>query len=58
MITPKCCTTKEAMVRLWVHESLRVFHDRLISVEDKAYFRSMLRHAQQARQASEGPARQ
>ncbi len=43
MISPKNCATKETLVRLWVHESLRVFHDRLISAEDKDYFKRMIR---------------
>ena len=43
MISPKNCATKETLVRLWVHESLRVFHDRLISAEDKTYFKGMIR---------------
>ncbi|KAK9823491.1 hypothetical protein WJX72_003121 [[Myrmecia] bisecta] len=42
MIKPDKCADKETMVRLWAHESLRVFHDRLISAEDKGYFRNML----------------
>jgi dynein heavy chain len=32
---PKYYDTKEAMVRLWVHECLRVFHDRLVSEDDR-----------------------
>ena len=43
MISPNNCATKETLVRLWVHESLRVFHDRLISAEDKQYFKGMIR---------------
>jgi dynein heavy chain, axonemal len=42
MITPSSCQSKEAMLRLWVHESCRVFHDRLINLEDKTYFKHML----------------
>jgi hypothetical protein len=28
MVVPQSCPSKEAMVRLWVHEASRVFHDR------------------------------
>lgn len=42
MINPGKCLNKEVMIRLWVHESLRVFHDRLINDEDKSYFKNML----------------
>jgi dynein heavy chain, axonemal len=42
MITPGNCQSKEALLRLWVHESCRVFHDRLINLEDKTYFKHML----------------
>jgi dynein heavy chain len=34
--------TKESMVRLWVHEVLRVFYDRLINEDDKGRFVEML----------------
>ena len=30
------------MFRLFLHEALRVFHDRLISSDDKQYFYEML----------------
>lgn len=39
MIESKYCSRAETMTRLWVHESLRVFHDRLISNEDKNWFK-------------------
>lgn len=32
-----------AMLRLFYHECLRVFHDRLINVEDKSYFYFLMR---------------
>ena len=41
LITPDKCKSLDVMTRLWVHESMRVFHDRLISVEDKDYYKVM-----------------
>ena len=48
MATPARITRREALARLWAHESLRVFHDRLISTEDKAVLRGLLAEAAQA----------
>lgn len=31
MTTPGSCPSKDALVRLWVHESCRVFHDRCVT---------------------------
>ena len=42
MASPKQCGSKQALVRLWLHESVRVFHDRLIDDQDKAHLRSIL----------------
>ena len=42
LISSEQCKTKDVMTRLWVHESMRVFHDRLISVEDKTYYKNMV----------------
>jgi dynein heavy chain len=28
MATPASCPAKDGLLRLWVHESCRVFHDR------------------------------
>ena len=42
MANPGRLTRRDALARLWAHESLRVFHDRLISAEDKALLREML----------------
>lgn len=42
MTSPKQCNSKQALVRLWLHESLRVFHDRLVDDEDKSHLRSIL----------------
>ena len=37
-ITPAKAADADAFLRLWAHETCRVFHDRLISHEDKATF--------------------
>lgn len=42
MASPKQCNSKQALVRLWLHESMRVFHDRLIDDHDKSHLRSIL----------------
>ena len=42
LIKPNECKSRDVMTRLWVHESMRVFHDRLISIEDKEYFKQMV----------------
>ena len=31
------------MIRLWIHESSRVFHDRLINDIDREWFRNLIR---------------
>jgi dynein heavy chain len=36
------CTSSDAITRLWAHEVLRVFQDRLVTAEDHAWFTSML----------------
>jgi len=32
----------EAMIKLWVHECFRVFHDRLVDEKDRAWFRGLV----------------
>jgi dynein heavy chain len=41
MIRPQQCAKPDGMMRLWVHEACRVFHDRLIDTADKTYFLNM-----------------
>lgn len=38
MVQPPRCSGPDTMIRLWAHECMRVFHDRLINSEDKAWF--------------------
>lgn len=42
MSSYKTVTKPEQLVRLWCHESKRVFEDRLINAEDHAWFKSLL----------------
>ena len=39
---PESINDRDAVARLFYHESQRVFHDRLINEEDKQYFYSIL----------------
>jgi dynein heavy chain len=39
---PSIVCTREDMVRLWVHESMRVFSDRLIDADDRNVFKGYL----------------
>ncbi len=38
MIRPAAVPNHDTLVRLWIHELMRCFHDRLVSVEDKRWF--------------------
>eukprot|EP00929_Paragymnodinium_shiwhaense_P077086 TRINITY_DN3967_c0_g4_i1.p1 TRINITY_DN3967_c0_g4~~TRINITY_DN3967_c0_g4_i1.p1 ORF type:complete len:2593 (+),score=910.05 TRINITY_DN3967_c0_g4_i1:931-7779(+) len=42
LAVPRLYEEKEAMQKLWVHECQRVFSDRLIHLEDREKFRSLL----------------
>lgn len=42
MVKPIDCATKKAFRILWIHESMRVFHDRLIDQTDRTYFTNIL----------------
>ena len=39
----KAITTEDDMIKLWLHECLRVFQDRLISQDDRDTFSEMLK---------------
>ena len=41
-IRTKKCTDADALVRLWVHEASRVFCDRLVDDDDRAWFNNKL----------------
>lgn len=36
------CDSKLTIYRLWVHESMRVFHDRLVSESDRAKLKKLI----------------
>ena len=42
MTKPTLIRDPESMARLWIHESSRVFHDRLINDEDRIWFKNLL----------------
>lgn len=39
---PKTVTTPQAFIKLWYHENMRVFHDRLTTNEDREYLKELL----------------
>jgi dynein heavy chain len=40
---PRAMVNDDSMIKLWAHECLRVFHDRLVSQEDRDKFKEMLK---------------
>ena len=44
MVEPKKVASKEQLARLWVHESRRVFGDRLTCEEDREWLENVLHH--------------
>jgi len=40
--SPKHTTEVKDLVKLWYHENMRVFHDRLTTGEDRDYLKKML----------------
>jgi dynein heavy chain len=41
MVRPKKCGTNDKLCRLWVHESQRIFYDRLATEDDQKWFESL-----------------
>jgi len=37
---PVCVQNSDSMVRLWIHETCRVFYDRLVNDEDRTWFKN------------------
>ncbi|RNF23496.1 Dynein heavy chain family protein [Trypanosoma conorhini] len=37
-VTPRVCKVKRSVTRLWIHELLRCFYDRLATQEDRLFF--------------------
>jgi len=35
---PRAIASEDSMVKIWAHECLRVFQDRLISIQDRDLF--------------------
>ena len=42
MVAPKECPNVDVFGRLWVHECMRVFHDRLVDASDKGWFTALM----------------
>jgi len=42
MIRPRKCQETDVFARLWVHESMRIFYDRLINSEDQQWFQETI----------------
>lgn len=41
MVKPTKCQTADVMMRLWLHECMRVFYDRMINVDDQQWFQEL-----------------
>ncbi len=42
MITPKSISSPESFARLWVHECMRIFGDRLVAQEDRCWLQTYI----------------
>ena len=40
--SPKIVQEVPLLLKLWYHENMRVFHDRLTTEEDREYFKNIL----------------
>lgn len=40
--SPKTCGDEAVLMRLWYHENMRVFHDRLTTESDREYLKDSL----------------
>ena len=42
MASPMTCNDKNIMIRLWIHENMRVFHDRLATNDDWEWLKNYI----------------
>jgi len=42
MSTKENCNNKESFIKLWVHETMRIFADRLVEQEEKEFFLNLV----------------
>jgi len=42
MIKPRKCSTSDTFMKLWIHESMRIFYDRLINSDDQIWFQKLI----------------
>ena len=43
--SPDCLPDHSALVRLWVHEATRVYHDKLVEDSDRDQFKKLIMDA-------------
>lgn len=43
--TPDCVPDHSALVRLWIHEATRVYHDKLVDDPDRDMYKKLLMDA-------------
>lgn len=42
LVEPEYVAAKDDFIKLWAHECLRVFHDRLVDEDDRTWFKSLI----------------